>query len=104
MNRIFSQSVQVDILGFNNLLKIKLPYYAIVPGHILKIDHVYWNANFKEIVISACIHNSLKHYPYDDLLLDKYKPLDKQFKQIPLTPDTSVKAPTLTCPVPCLLS
>ena len=104
MNRLFSQSVQADILGFNNLLRIKLPYHNIIPGHVLKIDHIFWNADCKEIVMSACMHNSLKIYPRDDLFLDKYKPLDKQFKMIPLTPDTSAKALTLTCPAPCLLS
>ena len=104
MNRIFTQSVQADILGFNNLLRFKLPYYNVIPGHILKLDHVFWNPKTEEIVISACMHNSLQYYPHNELLLDKYKDIDKHFSPTPLTPDTSVKAQTLSFLAPCSLS
>ena len=74
----------------------------IAPGHIIKIDHVFWDKNFNEIVIRACMHDPIKIYPQNDLLLDKYKVFDKPF--IPLTGDTLQKALPLIGPAPCLLS
>jgi hypothetical protein len=102
MNHFFSRSVQADISGFNNLLKINIPYDMISPGRVIKIDHVFWNKNFNEIVIRACMHDPIKIYPQNELLLDKYKVFDKPF--IPLPSDTLQKVPTSIGPAPCFLS
>ena len=80
MKRIirWGHNMNADLSGFNNLIRVSVPIYALSGNQGLLIDHIYYRKEFREIIIHAEMVEDFKE-PYTPtlppLLAEKFREL-----------------------------